>query len=74
MTKAEHEARVRKMLAGRGLKPKPKKTKPPTARSVAIRKAVRSHWKKMTPAERQARVARMLAGRGLKPKGKAKAK
>ncbi len=78
MSKAEHEARVRRMLAARGLKPKAPK-KPPTPAEIAkkaaeksarLRKAVAAHWKRMSRTERQARVRRMLAGRGLKPAAK----
>lgn len=70
MTPAQRKARVKKMLAGRGLKPKSKaeKSKPPTAKSLALKKSIKAHWAKMTSAERAARVKKMLAGRGLKPK------
>lgn len=72
MTAKQRAARVKKMLAGRGLKPKPKKKGPPSKKSLALRKAISSHWAKMTASERAARVRRMLAGRGLKPKAKPK--
>lgn len=75
MTPAEHAARVKKMLAGRGLKPK-KPPKPLTPKDLAkkaalksqrLKAAIKSHWAKMSKADRAARVKRMLAGRGLKP-------
>lgn len=60
------EERIKKMLAGRGLKPKVKK--PPTARGLALKKALKASWARMTPAERATRIAKMQAGRGIKPK------
>ena len=68
MTPKQRAARVKKMLAGRGLKPKAKKKGRPSKKSLALRKAISSHWASMTPAQRAARVKKMLAGRGLKPK------
>jgi hypothetical protein len=68
LTPAQHKARIGKMLAGRGLKPKVKR--PPTAKGLKLKKAIAASWARMTPAERSARVKKMLAGRGLKPKAK----
>ena len=68
MSKQEREARIRRMLAARGLKPKPKSNKPPSAKSLALRKSIKAHWDHMTKAQRAARVKKMLAGRGLLPK------
>ena len=62
------EERIKKMLAGRGLKPKAKK--PKTAKGKAIGSAVKASWAKYTPAQREARIRKMLAARGLKPKAK----
>ena len=56
------------MLAARGLKPKVKKA--PSAKSLALKKAIKAHWDAMTPSERTARIKKMLAARGLKPKAK----
>lgn len=64
----QHAARVRKMLAARGLKPKPKRKGPPSPRALKIKAALQAHWDHLGAAERAARVKKMLAGRGLKPK------
>lgn len=74
MSPKQRAARIKKMLAARGLKPKPKKKGPPSARSVKLKQSIKAHWDAMTPAERAARVRKMLAGRGLKPKAPRKAK
>jgi hypothetical protein len=58
-TPEERAERVRKMLAGRGLKPKgaaPRKTK-------HAAKAKAGAWASMTTAERGERIAKMRAGR-----------
>ena len=68
MTPAQRKARIKKMLAARGLKPKPKKA--PTAKGLALRKSIKAHWDAMTPAQRKSRIRKMLAARGLKPKAK----
>jgi hypothetical protein len=68
MSPAKRAARIKKMLAARGLKPKPKRTGPPSARSVKLKASLKAHWDALTPAARAARVKKMLAGRGLKPK------
>ena len=65
-SKAQRAARIKKMLAARGLKPKVKK--PPTKTGLKIKKALKSHWAAMSSKDRAARVRRMLAGRGLKPR------
>ena len=65
-TPKERAARIRKMLAARGLKPKGKKV--PTARGLALKKAIKASWAKMTPQQRAERIAKMQRGRGLKPK------
>ena len=65
-TPRERAARIKKMLAARGLKPKVKK--PPTARGLALQKAIKASWAKMTPEQRAERIAKMQKGRGLKPK------
>ncbi len=63
-------ARIKRMLAARGLKPK--KKGPPSARSLKLKASIKAHWDAMTPAQRAARVKKMLAGRGLKPKATTK--
>lgn len=63
-TPAERAARVRKMLAGRGLKPKAKK--PLTAMALKVRKSMKAYWSSMKGKAREARIAVMLKGRGLK--------
>ena len=65
MTPEQREVRVRKMLAGRGLKPKPKAKGP-----AKPKKKRKNPWANMTPQQREARVKKMLAARGLKPKKK----
>ena len=65
MTPEQREARVRKMLAGRGLKPKPKGKGP-----AKPKKKRKNPCANMTPQQREARVKKMLAARGLKPKKK----
>ena len=67
MTPEQREERVRKMLAGRGLKPKPKAKGP-----AKPKKKRKNPWASMTPEQREARVKKMLAARGLKPKKKKK--
>ncbi len=73
-TPAQRAERVRKMLAGRGLKPKAaakrsaasRRTKPPAApprKARASRQAHVNPWAKLTPGERAARIAKMQAGR-----------
>jgi hypothetical protein len=69
MTPEQREERVRKMLAGRGLKPKSKRK---TKKKAAPKKKRKNPWASMTPAEKEARVKKMLAARGLKPKKKSK--
>jgi hypothetical protein len=66
LTPAQHKARVKKMLAGRGLKPKAKKA--PTAKGLKLKKAIKASWARMTPEQRAERIAKMQRGRGLKPK------
>jgi|GEM_PF-2904360 len=68
MTPKRRAARIKKMLAARGLKPKPKPKGRPSARSLQLKASLKAHWDAMTPAARAARVKKMLAGRGLKPK------
>lgn len=68
MTPKQHAARVRKMLAGRGVTPR--KPRKPTAKALKLRKSLKAHWAAMSPAQHAARVRKMLAGRGLKPKSK----
>ena len=71
MTPAQRQARIKKMLAGRGLKPIPADVKAKRAanpRSKALKRAIKAHWDSMTPEQRKARIKKMLAARGLKPK------
>src|SRR5689334_23216128 len=52
LTPAQHKARIKKMLAGRGLKPVPESVKARRAaspRSKALKKAIKASWAKMTP-------------------------
>lgn len=75
-TPAERAARICKMLAGRGLKPKAGPTRGEASRRrrqarrlASVRKlsasrAARANpWAKLTPEERAARIAKMQAGR-----------
>jgi hypothetical protein len=71
LTPAQHKARVKKMLAGRGLKPKAKRA--PTAKGRRLKKAIKASWARMTPEQRAERIARMQKGRGLKPKARTSA-
>jgi hypothetical protein len=68
-TPKQRAERVRKMLAGRGLKPKgvaKKATRAkPTGRQPAARKAGGA-WASMTPEQRAERVAKMRAGGALR--------
>ena len=63
-TPAQRKERIRKMLAGRGLKPKGAAPK----RATRIARAKGGAWASMTPAQRAERIAKMRAGRGLEPK------
>jgi hypothetical protein len=78
MSAKERAERVRRMLAGRGLKPaargaagrasgKAKATKG-SQKTSRLRSALKAHWASMSPEVRAERVRRMLAGRGLSPK------
>ncbi|MCZ6787819.1 MAG: hypothetical protein O7E54_11725 [Planctomycetota bacterium] len=69
-TAKQKAERVRKMQAGRGLKPKSKRQKKAATGKKAAKTAKkrRNPWKSMTPEQRKERVRKMLAGRGLKPK------
>jgi hypothetical protein len=68
-TPKQRAARVKKMLAARGLKPKAKRA--PTAKGKKLKRAIKASWAKMTPEQRAARIAKMQKGRGLKPKAAA---
>src|SRR5262245_48676282 len=74
MTPKQRQERVKKMLAGRGVKPIPPEVKARRAaspRSKALKKAIAASWAKMTPEEHAERVRKMLAGRGLELKATA---
>jgi hypothetical protein len=74
MSPEARAARVKRMLAGRGLKPadakggKGARGAAATPKSSRLRSALKAHWAAMSPKERAERVKKMLAGRGLKPK------
>ena len=68
MSPGQRKSRIKKMLAARGLKPKPKSNKPPSKKSLALKKSIKAHWAAMSDSERAARVRTMQAGRGLQPK------
>jgi predicted Fe-S protein YdhL (DUF1289 family) len=70
-TPKERAARIKKMLAARGLKPKVARA--PTAKGKKLQKAIKASWARMTPEQRAARVRKMLAARGLKPRAESAA-
>ncbi len=65
MTPKQREDRVRKMLAGRGLKPKGKAK---ASDKATPKKKRKNPWASMSPEQKAARVKKMLAARGLKTK------
>ena len=58
---------MKKMLAGRGLKPKPAVRK-------ATKKTGKTWWDTATEKQKAERIRKMQAGRGLKPRAKKTAK
>ena len=65
-TPAQKAARVKKMLAARGLKPKPAALKAGGKKPAT--KTWKSWWDTATEKQKADRVRKMQAGRGLKPK------
>ena len=64
---------MKKMLAGRGLKPKPVARKA-QAKKSATKKTGKAWWDTATEKQKADRVKKMQAGRGLKPKARKKTK
>ena len=64
MTPRQKADRVRKMLAGRGLKPKAER-KPVAEQAAKPKKKRKNSWAGQTPAQRLKRVNAIRKGRGL---------
>ena len=69
MTPKQKADRVRKMLAGRGLKPKAER-KPVAKAAAKPKKKRKNSWEGLTPEQRLKRVNAMRKGRGLPLKRK----